>query len=30
VLKVDDDGDRKADMVVYIEGDHTTFTHFVL
>ena len=30
VLKVDVDGDRKGDMVVHIEGDHTDFTHFVL
>jgi serralysin len=29
-LRLDLDGDRKADMIVHIAGGHTDFTHFVL
>jgi serralysin len=29
-LRLDLDGNRKADMIVHIAGDHTDFTHFVL
>jgi serralysin len=29
-LRLDLNGDRKADMIVYISGDHTAFDHFVL
>jgi serralysin len=30
VLKLDDDGDRKADMIIHLDGDQTGFTHFAL
>jgi serralysin len=30
VLKLDDDGDRKADMIIHLDGDQTAFDNFVL